>query len=167
MEQMDQPTLLGLDNLKDATLPDLEVRLKDALVGQPQRAAILRIYLDWLNERLQVIDNSDQDAFAEEIGDWCQSLARRGYTNETVLEEFHVWQADLLDREPSTSRRINLAALEIRHLLKPSKASQATTHHHEHDIYQAGSPSQDVSVSSPEAPFPLPFSAKHIKSGIY
>ena len=80
---------------------------------------VLHLHMAWLNERLQVIDNSEEDILKREITEWCNFLSGCGFTLDYILSEFCAWKYEYVALQPSASRRLNLAYLEIRTLLSP------------------------------------------------
>jgi len=80
----------------------------------------LGIFYAWLNNRLGMIDASNGEAFRSEIHAWCTTLAAKcGFEPKEILREYHAWKSEHTLLEPSSSRRLDLAHVEITSILKP------------------------------------------------
>lgn len=110
--------ILGSESLKDITLSELNDKIDEASDEELSCTTMLHSYMAWLNERLQVINNSDQEVFTQEIAKWCTTMGMRGYNDTTILDGFEEWRSDHLSKEPSSSRRLNLAGLELHTLFQ-------------------------------------------------
>ena len=111
--------VVGIISLKDVQLVDIEQKVASTSGVAWSTAQAFHLYIAWLNERLQVIDNSDEDSVRREITEWCNFLRGCGFTADYILNEFCTWKYEYVALQPSASRRLNIAYLEIRGLLGP------------------------------------------------
>ena len=105
--------LLSLEDLGSVSLEQLVERIDKKFPRDISSGRRLHVFIAWLSERLTVIDYSDEGVFNKEITAWCYLLMRRGYSGEAVIQAFEDWQREQLIIEPSISRRLHLAGLEI------------------------------------------------------
>ncbi|KAK3944788.1 hypothetical protein QBC46DRAFT_240623, partial [Diplogelasinospora grovesii] len=105
--------LLGLEHLRDISLMQLLDRIDKNFPSEISEKRLLHIFVAWLNERLLVIDTSDEGAFSQEIKSWCYFLRMCSYDDDAVGDSFKDWQSEQLVIEPASSRRLYLAELEI------------------------------------------------------
>ncbi|KAK3323619.1 hypothetical protein B0T19DRAFT_210127 [Cercophora scortea] len=109
--------LLGLESLHGLSLGKLLHEVDESFPLDISKKRVLHVFMAWLNERLMVIDNSDENALKEEISEWCSTLRACSYDDQILASAFNDFQREQAVIEPSSSRRLDLARLEIRDFL--------------------------------------------------
>ncbi|KAK3688397.1 hypothetical protein B0T22DRAFT_439944 [Podospora appendiculata] len=120
--------LLGVESLGGLSLDELLHEVDESFPLDISKKRILHVFMAWLNERLMVIDNSDEVALKKEISEWCATLRACSYDDQILSNAFNEFQREQAVVEPSSSRRLNFAWLEIRDFLDnhPPPASPLT-----------------------------------------
>ncbi|KAK3353462.1 hypothetical protein B0T25DRAFT_211625 [Lasiosphaeria hispida] len=116
--------LLKLDTLKDISLNDLESEIREkfpAPVGDGRR---LHVFMAWLHDRLTFIDTSDEFLLSREINEWATFLIFCGYHKLDLADAFDDWCHEQSAIDPSSIRRLELAALEMEAVLSVSFANR-------------------------------------------
>ncbi len=158
---MDQTTgfksgleIIGVTNLTAVSLRDLDVKVDNAGYQPPHRGQFLLVYTGWFSGRLVTLDLSDVAQVERETSEWCNSLSARGYERHEVLDTFRYCQTLEAQTDPLSTRRFQLAAVEIANKFPPSTMSQVSSNNpsaqrvgsDQHDFIEIKSSSSNGSV---------------------
>ncbi|KAJ4300237.1 hypothetical protein N0V88_002909 [Collariella sp. IMI 366227] len=112
--------IFGLKTLDGFSLQQLCDAVGKNLPMDVSKKRILNIYSMWLHFRLMVIDISAADSFTREIATWYKFLKSLAYDDLLILEVFHDWQRGQFLEDPASSRRLSIAAAELRTVMASS-----------------------------------------------
>ncbi|KAM7217028.1 hypothetical protein V8F06_007543 [Rhypophila decipiens] len=121
---------LGVDSLGSLSLQELMQRIDDRLpCSNLSTRRLLHIFFSWLNERLTIIDNSDEDVVRNEI-QTCVDCLRTCHIPDIVMaENFKIWESEHVKIDPLSARRLGLAWVELQEVLtldrRPEHSTQA------------------------------------------
>lgn len=111
--------VFGVENLSSLSLGELAEGIDKKLPADENvsRKRLLHIYIAWLNERLALIDNSDEETVRKEIREWVDFLRQCQNTDLFLAHCFAIWAADHTKLEPTSLRRLNFTWLELQAIL--------------------------------------------------
>lgn len=110
---------LGIADFRGLPLQQLIDLVRRRIPDVISESRRLGIFYAWLNDRLGMIDVSDDEAFRNEIHAWCTTLGKCGFEPKEILREYHAWKSEHALMEPSSSRRLDLANVELTTMLGP------------------------------------------------
>ncbi|KAM7202831.1 hypothetical protein V8F33_002489 [Rhypophila sp. PSN 637] len=121
---------LGVDILSSLSLQELMARIDDRLpCSNLSTRRLLHIFFSWLNERLTIIDNSDEDIVRKEIQTCVDCLRTSQIPDKVMAQNFKVWESEHVKIDPLSARRLGLAWVELQEVLtldrKPEHSTQA------------------------------------------
>lgn len=111
--------VLGVDNLSSLTLDELAEGIDNKFPSTLNLSTkrLIHIYVAWLNERLTVIDNSDDETFQKELQGWVQFLRQFPVLDRFLSTCFQSWVSEHSKVDPTSSRRLGFAWIALQEIL--------------------------------------------------
>ncbi|KAK1755940.1 hypothetical protein QBC47DRAFT_413668 [Echria macrotheca] len=117
--------LLKVDRLGDLTLLKLAKKVQQDLPSAVSNERRLGVFVEWLNDRLAVVDASNEHEFDAEVLQWCKMLEVRDYDRKKIVDALDEWREAHQAVDPASFRRLLLATETVKKSLpspSPSKS---------------------------------------------